>query len=79
MDNKDQQSPSLVKKKISVNRIKKLEEILGFATNPDGADWENAEVVGEGGEELLSALQNYRTSFQVLKRVWKDIYGEDLK
>ena len=79
MDNKAQQSPSLDKKRISVERVKVLEGYLGFASQPDYIDWDNTDIVGHGGEELLSALQNYRSSFQVLKKVWKDLYGEDLK
>lgn len=79
MDNKAQQSPSLDKKKISVSRIKVLEGTLGFASNPNMADWDRAEIVGEGGEELLSALKAYRKSFQELNEVWFKLHGEKLK
>lgn len=78
MDNKDQLSPLLGKKRISVNRLKGMQELMGFAKNPDWAEWENAEILGEGGDKLLSALQDYRASFQVLKRVWEGVYGEEL-
>ncbi|MGL5014190.1 MAG: hypothetical protein ACRC6V_07870 [Bacteroidales bacterium] len=79
MDNKAQPSPSLDKKKISVDRIKELEKLLGFASNPDYIDWDTTEIEGEGGKQLLFVLQNYRASFQVLKQVWQKVYGEELK
>lgn len=79
MDNKAQQLPSLDKKKFSVNRIKELERLLGFASNPDMADWDKVEIVEEGGGELLSALKAYRKSFQALNEVWFKLHGEKLK